>query len=64
MLTIHVTLDRIKDDRPDHVPDVRLLVDGRPAEVHADLAGMDGVEEVFGTGEGVVDAKAHGEEIA
>ena len=36
-----VALDRVEDDRPDHVADVAGLVDRRPADVHADLAGLD-----------------------
>ena len=34
-----VPLDRVEDHRPHHVADVARLVDGRPAEIHADVAG-------------------------
>ena len=37
-LVVQVSLDRVEDDRPDHVPDVRRLVDRRPAQIDADLA--------------------------
>ena len=39
-----VALDRVEDDRTDHVADVAGRVDRRPADVHADLAGMDRLE--------------------
>ena len=35
-----VALDRVEDHRPDHVADVAGRVDRRPADVHADLAGL------------------------
>ena len=41
--------------------DVARFVDGRAAEIHADLAGLDGFKGLFGFREGVVDAD-HGEE--
>src|SRR5690349_25104172 len=34
--------------RPDHVPDVRRLVDRRPAQVHPDLARPHGLEQEIG----------------
>ena len=55
-----VTLDRVEDDRPDHVADVRGLVDGRPAEIHADLSRADRLEELFLLAEGVVNPETHG----
>jgi hypothetical protein len=36
---IQVSLDRIENDRPDHVADVRRLVNRRPAEIHPHFAG-------------------------
>ena len=54
-----VALDRVEDDRPDHVPDVRRLVDGRSAQVDADLARADRFERLFLPREGVVDTKTH-----
>jgi hypothetical protein len=54
-----VPLDRVEDDRADHVPDVGRLVDGRAAQVDADASGADGLEQLFLLGEGVVDAQAH-----
>ncbi len=43
-----VALDGVEDHRPDHVADVARLVDRRPAEVDADLAGLDRLEGFFG----------------
>jgi hypothetical protein len=59
-LVDEVALDRVEDDRPDHVPDVRRLVDRRTAQVHPHLAGAHGLEQLFLLAEGVVDAEAHG----
>ena len=42
-----IALDRVEDDGADHVADVARLVDGRPADVHADLAGLDRLELLF-----------------
>ena len=39
-----VAFDGVEDDRPDHVAEMARLVDGRPADVHADLAGLDRLE--------------------
>ena len=57
-----VAFDGVEDDRPDHVADVAGLIDGRPAEIDADLAGLDGLEGFFGLREGVVDADHGGGE--
>src|SRR5271166_5544771 len=55
-----IALDRIKDNRPDHVADVAFRVDGRPADVHADLAGGDRVEGLLGLTQRVIDSQRHG----
>ena len=54
-----ISLDRIEDHRPDHVPDVAGRINRRSADVHPDLAGLDGLEGLFGLGQGVIDAKGH-----
>ncbi len=54
-----ISLDGVEDDRPDHVPDVAGRINGRPADVHTDLAGLDGLEGLFGLGQCVIDAKGH-----
>ena len=36
-----VSLDRVEDDRADHVADVGSVVDGRAAQVDPDLARVD-----------------------
>ena len=53
-----VALDRVEDDRPDHVADVALRVDRRPADVHAHLAGGDGLERLLGLAQRVIDSQA------
>ena len=55
-----VALDGVEDDRADHVADVAGLVDRRPADVHADLAGLDVWNGSFLPGQRVVDAQGHG----
>src|SRR5262249_25095716 len=54
-----VAFDGIEDDRADHVADVAGFVDGRAAQVHADLAGPDGAELFLLPGQRVVDAQGH-----
>ena len=54
---LQITLDRVEDHRPDHVADVRLVVDRRPAEIDADLAGPHGAKRFLLARERVVDAK-------
>src|SRR5207249_8832016 len=55
-----ITLDRVEDDGADHMADVARLVDGRTADIHADLAGCDRFEFFLLTRKGVVDAQGHG----
>ena len=55
-----VALDRIKDDRADHVPDVAFRVDGGAADVHSDLAGRDCLERLLGLTQRVIDSQGHG----
>src|SRR5262249_11853985 len=55
-----VALDRVEDDRTDHVPDVAGLVDGRAAQVDPALLGLDGPELLLLSAQGAVDAQLHG----
>ena len=55
-----VALDRVEDDRADHVADVALRVDRRAADVHPHLAGSDGLERLLGLGQRVIDSERHG----
>jgi hypothetical protein len=52
-----VPLDRVEDHRPDHVANVARLIDRRPAEVHADLAGPDRLKSFFRASERAVNAE-------
>ena len=52
-----VALDRVEDDRPDHVPDMAGLVDGWTTQIHADLSRLDGMELLLLPGQRVVDAQ-------
>jgi hypothetical protein len=38
------------------VPNVAGLINGRPAKINSDLAGMDRLERFFGFGKGVIDS--------
>ncbi len=55
-----VVLDRIEDDRPDHVADVALRVNRRPADIHSHLAGNHRLERLLGLAQGVVNSQWHG----
>ena len=55
-----IPLDRVEDDRPDHVADVRRLVHRRPAEVHLHLAGLDRLKVFLLPGQRVVNSQRHG----
>ncbi len=52
-----VPLDAVEDHRPDHVADVSLVVNRRPAEIDADLARPHGDELLLLPRERVVDAE-------
>ena len=54
-----IPLDRVEDDRPDHVPDVSRLVDRRPAQIHLHLPRFDRLKIFLGPCERVVNAKRH-----
>ena len=58
-----VPLDRVEDHRADHVADVAGRIDRRPADVHADLAGLDRLEGLLGLSQRVIDAQRHGKDI-
>ena len=52
--------DGVEDDRPNHVAQVAGLVNGGPADVHADPPGVDRLERFLLFGQRVIDVKAHG----
>lgn len=54
-----VAFDGVEDDGADHMSDVWGLIDGGPAEVHADFSGAYGFEEFFLFSEAVIDSEAH-----
>ena len=54
-----VALDRVKDHRPDHVSDVRRLVNRRTAKVHADAARNHGLKLFLLTSQSIVNTKCH-----
>jgi hypothetical protein len=54
-----ISLDRVKDDRADHVPDVRRFVDRRAAQIDSDLSRANRFEHFLLLGQRVVNAKAH-----
>src|SRR5262245_5797808 len=54
-----ITFDRVKNHRPNHMADMTFLINGRPAQIDADLAGRDRLEGLFLLSEGVIDAEDH-----
>ena len=53
---LKISLDRVEDYGPDHVADVGFRVNRRPAQVHAYLAWLDGLESLFSFRQRIVDA--------
>ena len=53
-----VPLDRVEDDRADHVADVGFLVDRRSAEIDANLAGLDRHERLLAFRQRAIDLNA------
>ena len=54
-----IALDRIEDDRADHVAEVAWFIDGRSADVYTDLVGLDGLERLLLASEGIVSTQGH-----
>ena len=54
-----VTIDDVEHDVGAGMADVAVVVDGDSADVHADLAGLQGLEFLLASAQGVVDAQAH-----
>jgi hypothetical protein len=54
-----ISLDGVEDHRPDHVTDVRRLVDCRPAQIHPDFSRHDSLEVFLRTRQRVVNSKRH-----
>ena len=50
----------VKHDGPHQVPHVAIVVDRRATDVHADLAGLQGIQGPLGAGDGVVQLNGHG----
>src|SRR5205823_993990 len=55
-----ISLDRVEDDRADHVAHMGRLIDRRSAEIHSHMAGADRLKQFLLLGKRVVDAKTHG----
>ena len=55
-----IALDGIEDDRADHVAEVAWFIDGRSADVDANLVRLDGLERLLLAGESVVSTQGHG----
>ena len=58
-LVDEVSLDRVKNDRADHVPDVRRFVDRRAAQVHPHLARRNWLEQFLLATQTIVNAQRH-----
>ena len=53
-------VEHVEHDHRPRVADVRAGVDGGPAHVHADVLGVEGLEQLLGARLGIVEAKGHG----
>ncbi len=56
---LQVAADHVARHEGEHVPHVGLVLDGHAADVHAHLAGAQGLELAEGAGHAVVDAEGH-----
>ncbi len=62
-LPLEVPMEQVVEEEGAVVPDVRELVDGGTAGVHAGGAGLDRIELVEGSRQGVVEPKCHSDLI-
>ena len=61
------SLNRVKNDRPDHVANMRFCIDRRAAKIHAYFAWLDRLKNVFALRERVVNSNrvgSHGVAVA